>query len=132
MIALIIGAGVGYFGNNATTRTTTGTITATVIKIYTTTVETYTTTYPAIATSMWVSGVAQCIVTEYHVWALVNSSEMGEIASTSTQSYAVQTYQTSTMEPTVGFATTFATPYTRTLTGAIAYWNSTVCTLISG
>jgi len=128
MVALIIGAGIGYFGNTVASRTTT----ETVIKTYTTIVETYATTYPTTSINLGVSGVAQCVVTEYHVWAILEiTTSSSTIRATSTQSYAVQTYQTSTVEPTVGFRTTSTTSYSGTLTGAIAYWNSTTCTLIS-
>jgi len=129
VVALIIGAGIDYFGNTAASKTTT----ETVIKTDTTTVETYTTTYPTTSINMGVSGVAQCIVTEYHVWAIEEiTTSSSTIRATSTQSYVVLTYQTSTVEPTVGFQTTSTTFYSGTLTGAIAYWNSTTCTLISG
>jgi len=129
VVALIIGAGIGYFGNTAASRTTT----ETVIKTYSTTVETFTTTYPATSINLGVSGVAQCVVTEYHVWAIEElTASSSTIRATSTQSYLVLTYQTSTVEPTVGFRTTSTTFYSGTLTGAIAYWNSTTCTLISG
>lgn len=116
VVALIVGVGVGYFGNVALSKTTTGTI----VKIYTTTLA-------------GESQVERCVVTEYHVWEVEEITGSSTIQSTSTQSYLVQTYQTSTsVGQMVGFETTTTTSYTGTLTGAIAIWNSTTCTFISG
>ncbi|MGD0145578.1 MAG: hypothetical protein ABSB53_01840 [Nitrososphaerales archaeon] len=116
--ALIVGVGIGYFGNTATSRMTT----ETVIKTYT-----MTTTLPE------ESGVERCTVTQYAVWMY------GQTQSSST-SYGLRTvgnsflpYETTTSpEQTVGFVTSTDTTYTGTLTGAIALWNSTTCTFISG
>jgi hypothetical protein len=123
---LMIGVGIGYYGNTATPRTTTETTLRTTTE---TVIEAYTIT----TTLAGESGVEQCIVTEYHVWAVEEITSSSTIQSTSTQSYAIQTYQTSTSpEQTMGFETTTTTSYTGTLTGAIAIWNSTACMFISG
>jgi hypothetical protein len=116
VVALIVGAGVGYFGSSTTTKTTTETV-----------IRTYTTTLPG------ESGVERCVISGYTVWAVEEASSSSTIQGTSTQSSAIRTYQTSTSaERTVGFETTTMTSYTGTLSGPIAIWNSTACTFISG
>lgn len=118
VVALIIGAGIGYFGNTVSSKTTT----ETTIKTYT-----ITTTLPG------ESGVEQCVVTDYTVWEVLEVAGSSTIQTTSIRSNAVQTYQTSTsVEQTIGFETTTTASYTGTLTGAVAIWNSTTCTFISG
>ena len=118
VVALTIGAGIGYFENSVVFRTTT----VTIIR-----------TYPITTTIFGASGIALCVVTEYHVWAIEELVTNGStIRTVSTQSYVVRTFQTSTSEPTVGFKATTTTFYAGTLTGAVAIWNSTTCTLISG
>lgn len=125
-VALIVGIGIGYFGNTATQSPG-----QTVLMTYT-----ITTTLPAasytITTSLGgYSGTVQCIVTEYHVWEV--EEYPGNSMSTSTQSYPVLTFQTTaSVEQTAGFETTTTARFTGTLTGAIALWNSTVCTFVSG
>lgn len=126
VVALIVGVGIGYFGNTATSNTTTQTIVETYTTA-TTITTTITTTLPQ------GSVVEKCVITEYHVWMIGIIETSSTAYGTSTQSYDVQTYQTTTsVTQPVGFATTATTSYTGTLTGAIAYWNSTVCTHISG
>jgi hypothetical protein len=118
VVALIIGAGIGYFGNTAAPRTTT---------------ETVIRTYTATTTLAGESHVERCVVTVYTVWAVEEVSNSNTIRGTSTQSDPVQTYQTSaSAEHTVGFETTTMVSYTGTLSGPIALWNGTACTFISG
>jgi hypothetical protein len=121
VIALVVGAGIGYLGSASKLIVTTETI----IKTYTTA-----TTYTTTTTPPQLSGAEQCVVTEYHVWIV--EIYPTNVTSTTTQSYGVRTYQTSnSVEQNVGFETTVATVgYTGTLTGAIDIWNSTVCTYI--
>ena len=117
VMALVVGASIGYFGNTAAPRTTTETV-----------IRTYTVT----TTLAGESNVERCIVTEYLLWA-IGELTGPTILGSSTQSYPVQTYQTSTSaEQTVGFETTTTAPYAGTLAGALAIWNSTTCTYISG
>ena len=104
------------------------TVTKTVPEPTTTTI-TYTTTLTLSQGAL----VEQCVVTEYHVWSTQSVSGTYTLGGTSTQSYPVTTYQTSaSVSQTVGYAITTTNYYSGTLTGAIAVWNSTACTYISG
>ena len=103
VIALLIGVGIGYLADTSIPNTVTRTYT------FTTTI---------------LHGAAPevCTVVEYHVWSvetLVNGTTT--VGGTSTQSYPVTTFQTS------GYSTVTSTTYTGTLTGQLAYWNSTSC-----
>ena len=95
-----------------------GTVTKTVVSTYTTTLTLPQGTF-----------IEQCVVTEYHVWSIESISGTYTAGGTSTQSSPVTTYQTSaSVSQTAGYVTTTTSYYTGTLTGAIAYWNSTACT----
>ncbi len=138
--ALVVGAGIGYFGHTPATSTITETIMSTYTESNTTTetaISTYTltTTLPqGTNTTAFPQGLSmRCILTEYHVWMIASIGNTTTSYGTSTQSYDVQTYQTTTsITQAVGSVTTTTANYNGTLTGALAIWNSTVCTYISG
>jgi hypothetical protein len=62
VVALIVGAGVGYFGSSTTTKTTTETV-----------IRTYTTTLPG------ESGVERCVISGYTVWAVEEASSIEQL-----------------------------------------------------
>jgi hypothetical protein len=70
------------------------------------------------------SGEQLCIVTEYHVWSVERIQNSTTIGGTSTQDYPATSFVTT------GFPTSTTATYTGTLTGEMAYWNSTSCYLI--
>lgn len=125
VVALIVGAGIGYFWNTSHPVETTEMVTQTSI-----TTVTHTITAPTSATGSQESNEMVCVITEYQVW-MVGIYPTSE-TSTTTQSYGVQTYYTATSaQQTIGYETTITTAYySGTLTGAIAIWNSTVCTYL--
>jgi hypothetical protein len=130
VVGILFGVSGYYVATTYPTRTVTQTETTTASL---TTTETVIKTYTITTTLAGESGLEQCVVTEYHVWAIEEMTSSSTIQATSTQSYAIRTYQTSTsVEQPVGFETTTTATYTGTLTGAIAIWNSTTCTFISG
>ena len=138
--ALVVGVGIGYFGNTATPRTTTETVikthtTATTLQVRTSTITTTLQgeTYTITITLQGESGVARCVVTEYTVWMYGQSQSGTTSYRIKTVGDSLQTYEiTTSPEQTVGFATTTTAHYTGTLTGAIDRWNSTTCTFIQG
>lgn len=103
VVALFAGAAIGYLGNPTPSGTVTKTSTTTVVQE---------------------SGEQLCIVTEYHVWSVERIQNSTTIGGTSTQDYPVTSFVTT------GFPTSTTVTYTGTLTGALAYWNSTSCYLI--
>ena len=104
------------------------TVTKTVPEPTTTTI-----TYTTVLTLSQGAFVERCVVTEYHVWSIETIGSTYTTGGTSTQSYPVTTYQTSaSVSQTVGYAITTTNYYSGTLTGAIAIWNTTACTYISG
>ena len=98
VVALFVGAAIGYFGGTA---------------FQTTVTKTY--------TLALVSGLEVCTVTEYHVWSVESINNGNTVGGTTTQSYPVTTFQTSS------YPTSTTNTYTGTLTGAISYWNGTTC-----
>lgn len=119
VLALMVGAGLGYFGNSTTNNTTT------VTKNYTYTV---TTTF-----SQGGSAVMQCVLTQYTVFEIehIQNSTITSYGN-STETTNLKTYQTSTsLTQSVGYVTTSTSPYTGTITGALAKGNYTTCTYIT-
>lgn len=79
------------------------------------------------------SFLVRCIVTEYQVWELESFYSYSTTFTTSTQSYPVTTYQSrTTAGQTIGYITTTTNTFAGTTTGALAFWNNTACTYISG
>jgi len=118
VLALIVGAGLGYFGNSTTNNTTT------VTKNYTYTI---TTTF-----SQGGSAVMQCVLTQYTVWEIehIQNSTITSYGR-STETTNLKTYQTSTsLTQSVGYVTTSTSSYTGTITGALAKGNYTTCTYL--
>ena len=103
VVALIAGAGIGYLEGTGNPPTVTQTF------LHTT-----------VITQV---GGEECTVTEYHVWSVESIHNSTTIGGTSTQSYPVTTFETS------GYPTYTTNTFTGTLTGAIAYWNATSCSL---
>jgi len=119
VIALIAGAGIGYFSNTPVRRTTTQTLTST----FTTTV-----TLPQSG-----SEVVRCVLTRYAVWEIAHIESNTTSYGSTTETSDLRTYQTTTsVLQTVGYVTTSTTSYTGTITGALAEGNYTTCTYIPG
>lgn len=145
VIALIIGAALGYLANATSSKTTTERVTQTYITTNTrteTAISTYTITTTLPQTNITTSprqSVLLCIVTEYeaiNMLEIENSTTTTlSFPTTSTMSTNVQTYKT--IIPTsqsAGFETT-TTSYpnysSSTRTGAIlSSWTTTVCTIV--
>jgi hypothetical protein len=117
--AVIVGAGVGYFGNTTASRTTTQTLTST----FTTTV-----TLPQGG-----SEVVRCVLTQYAVWEIAHIEGNTTSYGSTTETSDLRTYETTTsVIQTVGYVTTYTSSYTGTITGALAEGNYTTCTYIPG
>jgi hypothetical protein len=119
VLALIVGAGLGYLGNSTTNNTTT------VTKTYTYTI---TTTF-----SQGGSAVMRCVLTQYAVWEIahIQNSTITSYGN-STETINLKTYETSaSVTQSVGYVTTSTSSYTGTITGALAEGNYTTCTYIS-
>ena len=121
--ALIIGAGIGYYGNTRGSRTTTVTATFTANNTKTETVVsnyTVTTTMPSVNNSVGVD-VMECALTIYDI-----------IGGNSTGSISPQLYNTTTsLSQIVGFATTTTNSSNVTLSGTVEEWTVTACTVVS-
>jgi len=115
VVALVAGAGIGYFVSAAAV----GTVT-----------ETYTTT---ITFPQGGSAVVRCVLTRYSVWETARIGNGTTSFGSTTETSDIQTYQTTTsVTQTVGYMTTSTTTYTGTITGAVAEGNYTTCTYIPG
>jgi len=102
LTALIVGVVIGYIGNESAT-------------------ETVTTTYTFVTTTLQGPVLERCTVTQYAVWSVESLGRGTTVGGTTTQDYAVATYQTT------GFPTVTTSSYAGTLTGAIASWKVTTC-----
>ena len=100
--ALIAGVVIGYVGNTSATKT-------------------ITTTYTYVATVLRGPTAERCTVTQYAVWSVASLAHGATVGGTTTQDYAITTFQTT------GFSTITTNTYTGTLTGALASWNVTAC-----
>jgi len=143
VVALIVGAGIGYFGNGtkATTQTVMITFTTNNAMIETT-VSTYTVTatIPEETNSTVIpagESVMQCDVTVYSVISFISMENFTTTTSTSggftTLSYPIQMFNaTTSLTETAGYATTttYVNP-SSTISGAKAVWTTSACTVIS-
>jgi uncharacterized protein (UPF0333 family) len=119
VLALVIGAAIGYFGNTSAN----GTTTQTVIRTYT-----ITTTF-----LQGESEVMRCVLTQYAVWKIAHIENSTTSYGNTTETSGLQTYQTTTsVVQIVGYVTTSTSSYTGTITGALAEGNYTICTYVSG
>ena len=119
VVALVAGAGIGYFGSTTASRTAIRTLTST----FTTTV-----TLPQGG-----SEVVRCVLTRYVVWEIAHIEGNTTSYGSTTETSDLRTYQTTTsVTQTVGYVTTYTSSYTGTITGALAEGNYTTCTYISG
>ena len=98
VVALFIGAAIGYFGGTS--------FQAAVTKTY--------------APSQG-SGLETCTVTRYAVWSIESVHNGTTIGGTSTASQIATTFQTT------GYPSSTTNAYTGTLTGAISSWTVTSC-----